>query len=142
MPYADLEVQKAYFREYERTKRTRTDESLAERRLCSAQWRKNNPLKVKANNARHVAAVRAGTKRITDVNRIRLATLKEGHGCKVCGESDYRCLSFHHRDSSTKFKEVSRMLCYSWKKIQDEIDKCDVLCENCHRKLHAERCIP
>lgn len=58
----------------------------------------------------------------------------ETHGCKACGEKDVRALDFHHRDPLTKYKCVSGLWCASWKRIHDEIEKCDVLCANCHIK--------
>jgi len=63
--------------------------------------------------------------------------LKKQYKCLKCGESNYRCLDFHHM-SDNKFKDVNKMVHHgnSKKKILEEIDKCEVLCANCHRKLH------
>ncbi len=59
---------------------------------------------------------------------------KEAHPCTHCGNSDPRCLDFHHRDPTTKFFTVGREgLIYPQKRVEEEIDKCDVLCANCHR---------
>jgi hypothetical protein len=60
--------------------------------------------------------------------------------CKNCLNDDFRVLEFHHRDSSTKFDNVSRLAKtnYGKKKILEEVSKCDVLCANCHRILHYE----
>lgn len=55
-------------------------------------------------------------------------------GCCVCGEKDVACLDFHHL--SNKTTQVSWMQSNSYKAIKEEIDKCVVLCSNCHRKLH------
>lgn len=54
--------------------------------------------------------------------------------CKVCGESDPLVLEFDHRDPATKAYNVAEMLNLSESKIQSEIDKCDILCANCHRR--------
>ncbi|HCR71839.1 MAG TPA: hypothetical protein DIW23_10375 [Anaerolineae bacterium] len=56
------------------------------------------------------------------------------HPCIVCGESDPRVLEFHHYNN--KHRALSVMIAggYPVKTIQKEIDKCDVLCANCHRK--------
>jgi hypothetical protein len=64
-----------------------------------------------------------------------LAYLLE-HPCVDCGESDPVVLDFDHRDPSTKFRSVSRMISGtpSWKRVREEIDKCDVRCANCHRR--------
>jgi len=59
------------------------------------------------------------------------------HPCIQCGESDPRVLEFHHRDSVQKERDVSRMVAdgLSTGRLQLEMDKCDVLCGNCHKKL-------
>jgi hypothetical protein len=68
-----------------------------------------------------------------------LQELKNGLSCIICGESDPACLDFHHRDSSVKKGLISKMVTrVSMERVMDEIDKCDVLCANCHRKLHAK----
>lgn len=61
------------------------------------------------------------------------------HPCKLCGESDPAALEFHHT-RGVKLKEVSKMLQAgaSVKTLVSEIEKCDVLCANCHRKLTAK----
>jgi len=59
--------------------------------------------------------------------------------CKVCGESHIACLDFHHRDPKTKISGISdAVLNKGWCKarILAEIEKCDVLCRNCHAKEH------
>jgi ribosomal protein S27E len=46
-------------------------------------------------------------------------------------------LEFHHKDPGKKDFGVGK---YSggWEKIRQEIEKCDLLCANCHREAHAE----
>lgn len=55
----------------------------------------------------------------------------------MCGESDIRCLDFHHRDPATKLSGINKMIRdnYSMEVVEAEIAKCDVICANCHRKL-------
>lgn len=58
--------------------------------------------------------------------------------CNVCGESEPCCLDFHHRDPETKDFTLSKASAgMSLKRIKEEIEKCVVLCSNCHRKVHA-----
>jgi hypothetical protein len=57
------------------------------------------------------------------------------HPCVECGESDPVVLEFHHRAGKEKAVGVLISTGYSVAKIQSEIDKCDVLCANCHRRL-------
>lgn len=61
------------------------------------------------------------------------------HPCVDCGESDVVVLEFDHlRD---KVKDISRMCSDAWSvdAIKAEIDKCDVVCANCHRRRTASR---
>ena len=60
------------------------------------------------------------------------------HPCIGCGEDNPVVLEFHHR--SDKDMAVGYMVSagFSIARIQQEIDKCDVLCANCHRKLTAK----
>lgn len=61
------------------------------------------------------------------------ATLK----CVHCGENDPICLDFHHIDPSQKDRDVTKgMSSWGYKRIMEEIQKCIVLCANCHRKEH------
>ena len=64
--------------------------------------------------------------------------LKSESGCSQCPEKDWRCLDFHHRNPSEKTIEIVRAVRLGWgrDRIQKEVDKCDVLCANCHRKFH------
>jgi hypothetical protein len=66
--------------------------------------------------------------------------VKKNLACLECGESDPVCLDFHHRDQTTKLESVSKLLTdlRSKTKILAEVAKCDVLCANCHRKLHGK----
>jgi len=63
---------------------------------------------------------------------------KSASSCLRCGESTSCCLDFHHRDPNLKVAEVAVMprRGKSIRNIVAEIEKCDVLCANCHRKLH------
>lgn len=60
-----------------------------------------------------------------------------GGCCAKCGETREHILSFHHIDPSEKDDNPSRLLANS--KISDffkEIDKCVLLCNNCHGDFH------
>lgn len=62
--------------------------------------------------------------------------LKRGKSCVRCGESDPRCLDWHHLDPNDKLDSISTMISkhLSKKRILAEIAKCILLCANCHRK--------
>ena len=63
---------------------------------------------------------------------------KKTLSCIKCGESHTACLEFHHRDPTTKKFHIARFNSLKQSKgdLQAEMAKCDVLCANCHRKLH------
>lgn len=62
----------------------------------------------------------------------------KGGSCTSCGYSKYvGALEFHHRDPSEKDFIVSTARSLSWEKVRVELDKCDLLCSNCHRETHA-----
>ena len=59
--------------------------------------------------------------------------------CSKCGESRHWVLDFHHKDPSIKDGTIAQMLINSSREnLIQEIDKCDVLCANCHRDLHYQ----
>ena len=64
--------------------------------------------------------------------------IKSNSGCKLCKENDPVCLDFHHLDPDKKDFPVSTLVRNkSRKKMLNEIEKCVIVCSNCHRKLHA-----
>ena len=64
--------------------------------------------------------------------------LKSALICTVCSESTPECLVFHHIDPTTKIASISSMIrsVASKQDIITEINKCVVLCHNCHVKAH------
>lgn len=71
--------------------------------------------------------------------RDRANEYKTGLRCADCGEDFGPCLDLHHSDPSTKEFEISDAIQtarYTWERIKKEIDKCVVVCANCHRKRH------
>jgi hypothetical protein len=71
------------------------------------------------------------------INKARVHEYLESKGCRCCGLSDPEVLELHHDDPSVKEYTVSHIYSYNWDNIQKEINKCSVLCSNCHRKLHS-----
>lgn len=59
---------------------------------------------------------------------------KLAHGCIRCGYADHpAALDFDHRDHREKQTIISGMYTYSTGKLYTELEKCDVMCANCHR---------
>ena len=68
----------------------------------------------------------------------KMARDYKGGRCEICGYNKCdRALSFHHLDPNKKdFGLSDKGLTRSWKKIQQDIDKCILLCANCHMEVH------
>jgi len=63
--------------------------------------------------------------------------IKVERGCHDCGSKALPpyCYDFDHRDPASKEWNISELVrkVSSMQRIADEIDKCDVVCSNCHR---------
>lgn len=84
------------------------------------------------NKAAYIAKSRA---RRIEYNA-RWREFKSGLSCSECGQNHPATLDFHHPDR--KEHSVSDLLRgeVGWDKLMDEVEKCIVLCSNCHRILH------
>ena len=84
---------------------------------------------------RHLKQVKDRKYAVRDVAREYILDYLSKHPCSQCGEADPMVLEFHHEHS--KEYPVSAMINggYPIHRIQAEIEKCIVLCANCHRKL-------
>ena len=60
---------------------------------------------------------------------------RRGGKCAKCGFSDIRALDWHHLDPDEKVNSISEMIRdrVSMDKLQAELDKCELICANCHR---------
>lgn len=72
--------------------------------------------------------------------RFKIWEYKANKGCKICGETNPVCLDLHHKDPGQKSFCVSHFekVTQDWNVVRKEIEKCDVLCANCHRKHHGK----
>ncbi|MBP1985842.1 homing endonuclease associated repeat-containing protein [Halolamina salifodinae] len=63
---------------------------------------------------------------------------KESSGCESCGHDNPVALDLHHIDGESKEFSVSRLVAegYSIDRVLREIQRCRVLCANCHRNHH------
>ena len=66
--------------------------------------------------------------------RLMLDTYKTNRGCIRCGYKAHpAALELDHRVPALKARALALMYSYSPERIKEELDKCDVLCSNCHR---------
>lgn len=79
----------------------------------------SNPISILRQRAKEIGAERLGGK------------------CKRCGNSKLYLLDFHHRNPSEKEGELSDFSRdYNIETFLTELEKCDLLCANCHREFH------
>lgn len=70
-----------------------------------------------------------------------LREYKKDKSCVICGWNEHPdILQFHHRDPKTKELKLSKGSVgnYGKDKIIEEVNKCDLLCPNCHYWLHFQ----
>jgi hypothetical protein len=63
----------------------------------------------------------------------------KGGKCIVCGyDRSIEALHFHHLDNTQKDFGISQGgFTRSWEKVKNEIDKCVLVCSNCHSEIHS-----
>jgi len=113
MPYKNIEDHKAYQKKYQK------------------EWYKRNKKQhIRNANRLKIKHAEEAYKYTND--------FKQQQGCLNCKENHIACLEFHHKDASTKEFEISWAINagYGLERIKAEIEKCSVLCSNCHKKLH------
>lgn len=67
-----------------------------------------------------------------------LINYKGGKCCRCGYNKCARALEFHHLDASQKDFGVSRNLAKDMNKLKQEVDKCILVCSNCHAEIHEE----
>lgn len=74
-------------------------------------------------------------------NKLKIIEAKGGK-CEHCGltleQSHYSVFDLHHKDPSDKDPKFNSFKFWPWERIKAEIDKCLLLCSNCHRIEHAK----
>lgn len=86
---------------------------------------------------RREALIKAVTKRRRKIKT--LAIEYKGGRCQICGYNKYQgALELHHINKATKsFAIGDKGYTRSWEKVREELDKCVLLCANCHREVGA-----
>ena len=86
---------------------------------------------------RREALIKAVAKRRKKIKT--LAVEYKGGKCQICGYS--KCigaLELHHINSKDKsFGIGEKGYTRSWDKVRNELDKCILLCANCHREVES-----
>jgi len=93
-----------------------------------------------ARGDRHRNAVKAGRARRRDAARRHLRAFLEANSCADCGEDELLVLELDHHPGA-KRASISVLVNDgpSIAKLEKELERCDVVCVNCHRRRTARR---
>lgn len=62
----------------------------------------------------------------------------KGGKCSKCGYSKcVAALEFHHTTEDKDYSLGDKGNTRSWDKVTQELDKCILVCTNCHREIHS-----
>lgn len=106
-------------------------------RECHQKYRRNW---YESHKEEHLENVYERKRKVIEEARQYVWKYLLAHPCAICGEKDPTVLEFDHLDEKKKDIALMAGQGYSIAAIQKEINKCQVLCANCHRrKTAAER---
>ena len=80
-------------------------------------------------------------KRTYQSGKNKINKLKEDRGgaCERCGfDQHLAALQWHHPDPSVKEYTIGHRRGLTESKLKEEVDKCELLCANCHAIEHAD----
>jgi hypothetical protein len=104
-------------------------------RPCRAEYKREHYL---ANRERYIAAAKRRSEALLAERVPFLVDFLRERPCVDCGESDPVVLEFDHL-ADKKFAVSTGLRCRRWEDVLKEIDKCEVVCANCHRRRTARR---
>lgn len=111
-------------------KAKRTKDGLQDRcKICNSEYKKNKNYR----EGRVAYTIGLREQRANFVNEIK------SKGCSICGYSKcLKALTFHHKDESQKLNTVANLVSSSAsiEVISAEIEKCILVCQNCHHEIH------
>jgi 5-methylcytosine-specific restriction endonuclease McrA len=114
----------------------------AQCKLCYKVHRKNY-YTAHYTKYKHEYLLRAKLRREKLRSEFRTNMLKymSDKACVVCGEADIRVLELDHINPKDKSFSVSQAvkLGHNWSEVLTELEKCQVLCANCHKRRTAQQ---
>lgn len=158
MPFKDKDKARAYAKEYAKKNRDRINEnakkpSRKEKRKKYLERYNADPSKVaiiarskEDYYLRNKIKLNNQCKQIRKKHQLLLDAVKKFYGCmnpscSWIGQYDDEILEFHHVDPDKKRSSVSSLLHYPSNAIAEEINKCILLCCNCHRLAHKGKIV-
>jgi len=134
-----LEEALALIEESKQKKRNYNTSWMKERRKTwtEEEWQKHRDRTNDYSKRNRVRLTKKNRKRV-NANKDRAIALLGGV-CFDCKQGWHRnVFDFHHEDMDNKDELLSSLWPKSWDKIEAELNKCILLCANCHRMRHAK----
>lgn len=91
------------------------------------------------NNTLRKKQIREYAKKTRREVSLYIESLKQV-GCSMCPEKEPCCMDFHHLENKS-FTIGEAKNSYSLESIKREIEKCIIVCSNCHRKIHKDKAV-
>lgn len=97
----------------------------------NSKWAKENKSKVRIYKQKY-------KNKQKKLARDYIFSLKASAGCCICKNKNPYCLDFHHKNPENKKNTICNLVRhgYSFDIIKNEIEKCEIICSNCHRTQH------
>jgi hypothetical protein len=129
---ADIEEEKKAKREADRI-----SQNNRRAKWTQEQWDAHYT-KMKAYVEKNKDKIKAARRMVRQVNKDKAIAYLGGKCVKCEGVFHRAAFDFHHRDGETKDNTVGAMFHNDWEIIRVELDKCVLLCSNCHRVEHYD----
>lgn len=114
------------------TNKNKPDGLNSECRDCANKYMRQYYKKKKHKHKKAVA-------KVTNYKRAKMGRYKLERGCCRCGYNEHpSALSFHHLDPEEKEFTIGSNIHLPWEILLVEIEKCEVLCMNCHAIEHSK----
>jgi len=99
--------------------------------------RELNPEYLKKYRQEHKKEIKENNAKRREERRLYINNYKLSNGCSICGYNKCAAaLDFHHNGNKEFYLASSIGWRKNLKEIKKEMDKCIILCANCHRELH------
>lgn len=106
------------------------------------KYKEQNEEKIRAYNIEYQRSYRGSGRK--QERKLQMCDYKGGK-CVLCGlissERNIAAFDFHHLNPKEKEYGPSDMTNMRWSRITEELDKCVLLCSNCHRIIHADNTV-
>ena len=107
--------------------------NIVRNKTCKECHRKYLKAHYKLNKAKYKSKAQNNQKKYYIANRNKILQYLSDKRCIDCGIDNILVLEFDHVSSNKSDNVCSMLRSFSWLSILSEINKCDIVCSNCHQ---------